>query len=298
MTGEPLPPAGTLTLGGELIVNRLGFGAMRLTGPGIFGPPLDREECRRVLRRAIELGVNFIDTADSYGPAVSEEIIAETLHPYPPHLVIATKGGFERPGPDVWKTNGRPEHLRAACDGSLRRLRVERVDLYQLHRIDPDVPEADQFGVLAELRAAGKIRLAGLSEVSVDQIERARQVVPIASVQNRYNVVDRRWEDVVDYCESHGIAFIPWYPLGAGKIGEVPQLARLAAEHHVTVMQLALAWLLARSPMMLPIPGTSKVKHLEENMAAASIMLTTSELEKLEQATGGTPWWRRLLGIR
>jgi pyridoxine 4-dehydrogenase len=296
MTSEPLPPAGTLTLGGELTVNRLGFGAMRLTGPGIFGPPPDREECRRVLRRAIELGVNFIDTADSYGPNVSEEIIAETLYPYPPHLVIATKGGFERPGPDVWKTNGRPEHLRAACDGSLKRLRVERIDLYQLHRIDPDVPEEDQFGVLTELRAAGKIRLVGLSEVSVAQIERARNVIPIASVQNLYNVIDRTWEDVVDYCDAHGIAFIPWYPLGAGKIGEASQLARVAAEHHVTVMQLAIAWLLARSPMMLPIPGTSKVRHLEENMAAASIMLTTSELEKLEQAPGGSSWLRRLRG--
>ncbi|HEY0672162.1 MAG TPA: aldo/keto reductase [Longimicrobiales bacterium] len=259
-----------LTLGGDLTVNRLGYGAMRITGPGIFGPPRDKAEALRVLRRALELGVNFIDTADSYGPNVSEELIAEALHPYPEDLVIATKGGFERPGPDVWIENGRPDHLRRALDGSLRRLRLERIDLWQLHRIDPKVPRSEQFDVLAEFVKSGKVRHIGLSEVSVDDIKVARGYVEIVSVQNRYNVFDREWADVVEYCEREGIAFIPWYPLGAGKI----------ARRGVS-MQEAIAWLLHRSPIMLPIPGTSKVKHLEENMRALDIEFSDAELTEL-----------------
>ena len=273
MTSPPAAQAGTLTLGDTLTVNRLGFGAMRITGDGVWGPPADRDECRRVLTRALELGVNFIDTADSYGPYVSEEIIAEALCPYPQGLVIATKAGFVRPGPGVWKTNGRPEHLRTSCEGSLRRLRVDAIDLFQLHRIDPDIPEADQFGTLADLQREGKVRLVGLSEVDVAAIERARRVVPIASVQNRYNVTERAWEPVVDYCTREGIAFIPWYPLGAGKLPAGSVIDDIARRHHAYPMQVAIAWLLARSPMMLPIPGTSKVAHLEENVAAAMIRL-------------------------
>jgi aryl-alcohol dehydrogenase-like predicted oxidoreductase len=278
--------AGTITLGGELTVNRMGFGAMRLTGDGVWGPPADRDEARRVLHRAIELGVNFIDTADSYGPHAADEIIAETLAPYPRGVVIATKAGFERPGPGQWVTNGRPDHLRASCDASLRRLRVDRIDLFQLHRVDSKVPEADQFGTLAELRAAGKIRLAGLSEVDVDTIARARQVVPIASVQNKYNVADRSWEPVVNYCDREAIAFIPWYPLAAGALS-AEVLDRVAARHDATRWQAAIAWLLARSPIMLPIPGTSKVRHLEENIAAASIELSAADLRELNQIAGG-----------
>jgi pyridoxine 4-dehydrogenase len=277
-------PGGTLTLGGELNVNRLGFGAMRFTGPGIIGEPADREECRRVARRAVELGVTFIDTADSYGPNVSEEVLAEALHPYPDGVVIATKAGFLRPGPHQWKMDGNPKRLRSACEGSLRRLRVERIDLYQLHRIDPDVPEADQFGVFEDLRREGKIRLVGLSEVGVAAIERARKTLPIASVQNRYNVGDRAHDDVVDYCAQEGIAFIPWYPLGAGALSADAALASVAARHGVTAMQIALAWLLARSPIMLPIPGTSKVAHLEENMRAAAVHLDERDMDDLNRS--------------
>ncbi len=273
--------AGTFMLGGALTVNRMGFGAMRLTGPGIIGEPADREECRRVLRRAVALGVNFIDTADSYGPAVSEEIIAEALHPYPEGLVIATKGGLERPGPDQWKPNGRPEYLRAACEQSLRRLRVERIDLYQLHRIDADVPEADQFGVLEDLRREGKILLVGLSEAGVEQIERARRVVPIASVQNKYNVTERTWDDTVEYCERESLAFIPWYPLAAGSMNAGGAIESVAARHGATPMQVALAWLLARARCMVPIPGTSRVAHLEENVAAARLSLTADDMAVL-----------------
>ena len=271
---------------------------MRLTGPGVFGPPEDRDECRRVLRRAVELGVNFIDTADSYGPEISEALIAETLYPYPPDLVIASKGGYERPGPGAWVVNGRPAHIRAACEASLRRLRVDCIDLYQLHRLDGSVPEAEQFGVLAELRAEGKIRLAGLSEVSVAQIARARAVLPIASVQNRYNVIDRAWEEVVGYCERERMAFIPWYPLGAGTLAVSATFDRLAAAHRATAMQMALAWLLARSPVMLPIPGTSRVTHLEENVAAASMMLTNAEREQLDGERDGlrSRFWRVIRG--
>ena len=249
-----------LTIGADLTVNRLGYGAMRITGDGVWGPPRDKAEAIRVLRRALDLEVNFIDTADSYGPFVSEELIAEALHPYPRELVIATKGGFERPGPGVWVENGRPEYLRRALDGSLKRLKLERIDLWQLHRVDKKVPADEQYDVLAEFIRVGKVRHVGLSEVSVEQIEAARKYVPIVSVQNRYNFVDREWEDVVEYCEREGIAFIPWYPLGAGKIK--------AAE---ITMQDAIAWLLQRSPVMLPIPGTSQVKHLEENMRAYEV---------------------------
>jgi pyridoxine 4-dehydrogenase len=273
--------AGTIALGNTFIVNRLGLGAMRLTGPGTFGPPADRDACRRVVRRAVELGVNFIDTADAYGPAVSEEIIAEALHPYPTDLVIATKGGFVRPGPDQWRTNGHPAHLRAACDASLKRLRLDCIDLYQLHRIDPAVPEADQFGALAELRAQGKIRLIGLSEVGVEAIERARHVLPVVSVQNRYNIGDRGWEDVVQYCEREALAFIPWYPLGAGILAFSDALRLVAERHDATPLQVALAWLLGRSPAMLPIPGTSRVAHLEENIRAATLRLTDADRRQL-----------------
>jgi pyridoxine 4-dehydrogenase len=274
-------PGGTIALGGELTVHRLGFGAMRLTGPGVFGEPANRDECRRVLRRAVALGVDFIDTADSYGPSVSEEIIAETLHPYPAGLVIATKAGLLRPGPHQWKVDGTPKRLRAACEGSLTRLRVDRIDLFQLHRVDPDIPEADQFGVLEQLRREGKIRLIGLSEVTVATIERARKTLPIASVQNKYNVADRSYDDVVEYCEREGIAFIPWYPLGAGALTENTALTRVAIKWRATPMQVAIAWLLARSRVMLPIPGTSSVAHLEENVGAAGLRPDTEDLELL-----------------
>lgn len=282
----PAAAAGTVSIGGDLSVNRMGYGAMRITGQGIFGPPADRGECVRVLRRAVELGVNFIDTADSYGPYVSEEIIAEALHPYPDDLVIATKGGFERPGPGKWVTNGRPEHLRAALQGSLKRLRVEQIDLWQLHRIDSKVPADEQLGVLAGFLREGLVRHVGLSEVTVDQIEHARGVVPIVSVQNQYNVLDRQWDDVVDYCERNGIVFIPWYPLGAGSVIREQSkthstVNRIAVQHDATPLQVALAWLLERSPSMLVIPGTSKVRHVEENIAGASIRLSDADRRAL-----------------
>jgi aryl-alcohol dehydrogenase-like predicted oxidoreductase len=277
----PAAQAGTITIGGELTVARLGFGAMRLTGPGIVGSHADPERCRRVLRRAVELGVTFIDTADSYGPNVSEELIAEALHPYPAGLVIATKAGLLRPGPHQWTRDGRPAHLRAQCEGSLRRLKVDRLDLFQLHRIDPAVPEAEQFATLAALRDEGKVRLVGLSEVTVEEIERARQVVPIASVQNKYNLGERASDAVVDYCAREGIAFLPWYPLGAGGLEGVPGLVEVAGRHGATPMQVALAWLLARAPVTVPIPGTSQVAHLEENVAAAALRLTGDDLAAL-----------------
>lgn len=278
---HPAEAAGTITLGGELTVARMGFGSMRLTGPGILGPHADPAACRRVLARVAELGVTFIDTADSYGPDVAEALIAEALHPYPPGLVIGTKAGLLRPGPHQWARNGRPEHLRAQCEGSLRRLRVERIDLFQLHRIDPAVPEADQFGTLAALRDEGKVRLVGLSEVAVEEIERAREVVPIASVQNQYNVANRTSDPVVDYCAREGVVFLPWYPLGAGSLDAVAGLAAVARRHAATPMQVALAWLLARAPIMLPIPGTSSLPHLEENVAAAALRLTDDDLAAL-----------------
>jgi aryl-alcohol dehydrogenase-like predicted oxidoreductase len=272
--------AGTVSLGGELSVNRLGFGAMRLTGDGIWGPPKDRKKALAVLRRAIELGVNFIDTADSYGPAVNEEVIAEALYPYPRDVVVATKGGWERPGPNQWTHNATPAHLRKAVEGSLRRLRVDRIALYQLHHPDPVVSLDASVETLAELQREGKIQLIGLSNVTQEHIERARKIVPIASVQNRYSFADREWDYVVNYCERNRIAFIPWFPLGAGKVaGEM--LAGIARAHKATSMQVAIAWLLQRSPVMLPIPGTSSVEHLEENVAASTLRLSEAEFEKL-----------------
>ncbi len=274
--------SGTFELGGDPTVHRLGFGAMRITGPGVIGPPADHAEAVAVLRRAVKLDVNFIDTAESYGPHISEALIAEALYPYPKGLVVATKGGFDRPGPGQWKINGRPERLREELDGSLRRLRLERIDLYQLHRIDPDVPEEDQFAFLQQAREKGKIRHIGLSEVTVEQIERAWLFFPVVSVQNRYNLVDRASEPVVDYCDREGIAFIPWYPLQAGKIGgDQEALGQIATRHHATPKQIAIAWLLRRSRVMLPIPGTSKVRHLEENVASAGIELSEDDFRRL-----------------
>ena len=264
-----------LTLGDDLrIANRLGFGAMRLTGAGIWGEPDDPDEARAVLRRALELGVTMIDTADSYGPEVSERLIGETLYPYPEGLVIATKAGFERSGPHRWHVNGRPEHLRAACEGSLQRLRLERIDLYQLHRIDRNVPLEDQLGALVDLQREGKLRHIGLSEVSVADIRRVRETVEIVSVQNHYNLANRGAEDVLDHCEDEGLGFIPWFPLGAGDLAEPGgPLDRAARALDATPGQVALAWLLRRSPVMLPIPGTGSVAHLEENMGAGRLEL-------------------------
>lgn len=277
--------AGQFRIGNDLAVNRLGFGAMRITGEGVWGEPKDRGEAIRVLRRAVELDINFIDTADSYGPAISEEIIAEALHPYPSGLVIATKAGFDRPGPNRWVENGRPEHLREAVEGSLRRLRLERIDLLQLHRIDPKVPAEDQLGTLKQLQEDGKIRHVGLSEVSVEQIENARKMMSIVTVQNRYSLSDRGSEDVLNFCEREKIGFIPWFPLAAGKLSKPDSVVgELAAAHHAKPTQIALVWLLWRSPVMLPIPGTSKVSHLEENVAAASLRFEEGEMAKLREA--------------
>jgi pyridoxine 4-dehydrogenase len=274
--------AGNVSLGGEISVHRLGYGAMRLTGEGIWGPPKDRNKALAVLRRAVELGVNFIDTADSYGPHVSEELIAEALYPYPAGLVIATKGGWNRPGPNQWTHDASPEHLRKAVEGSLKRLRLERIDVYQLHMPDPVIPFEASVETLAQLRNEGKIRLVALSNVTQEHIERARKIVPIVSVQNRYSFADREWDYVVDYCERNGIAFIPWFPLGAGKVaGEV--LNRIAQARNASPTQIALAWLLHRSPIMLPIPGTSSVEHLEQNVAAASLRLSEEEYERLSR---------------
>ena len=274
--------AGTISLGGELSVHRVGFGAMRLTGEGIWGPPKDRKGALAVLRRAAELDVNFIDTADSYGPNVSEELIAEALFPYAPGLVIATKGGWNRPGPNQWTHDATPAHLRKAVEGSLKRLRLDRIDVYQLHIPDPVVSFEASVETLAQLRNEGKIRLVALSNVTQEHIVRARRIVPIVSVQNRYSFADREWDYVVDYCERNGIAFIPWFPLGAGKVaGEV--LNQVARAHGASPTQIALAWLLRRSPIMLPIPGTSSVQHLEENVAAAALRITDDEFEKLSR---------------
>jgi pyridoxine 4-dehydrogenase len=276
--------AGTITLGDEVTVNRLGFGAMRLTGDGIWGPPKDPATAIAVLRRAVELGVNFIDTADSYGPNVSEELIAEALAPYPKDLVIATKGGWNRPGPNQWTHDGSPAHLREAVEGSLKRLRVDRIDVYQLHVPDPVVPFDASVETLANMQSEGKIRLVALSNVTVEHIERARKIVPIVSVQNRYSFADREWDNVVDYCERGGIAFIPWFPLGAGRMaGRL--LERIAKARQVKPIQVALAWLLKRSPNMLPIPGTSSIAHLEENVEAASLQLSEKEYLELTGIT-------------
>jgi len=275
---------GTLSLGGELTVNRLGFGAMRLTGDGIWGPPKDHAAAIAVLRRAIDLGVNFIDTADSYGPNVSEELIAEALAPYPSNLVIATKGGWNRPGPDLWTHDATPAHLREAVEGSLKRLRLDRIDVYQLHIPDPVVPLDASIETLANMQAEGKIRLIGLSNVTVEHIERARKIVPIVSVQNRYSFADREWDNVVDYCERNGIAFIPWFPLGAGRVaGRL--LEGIAKARKVKPIQVALAWLLKRSPIMLPIPGTSSIAHLAENVQSASLQLSEKEYLELTGIT-------------
>jgi aryl-alcohol dehydrogenase-like predicted oxidoreductase len=274
--------AGEVSLGGEISVHRLGFGAMRLTGEGIWGPPKDHNGALAVLRRAVELDVNFIDTADSYGPNVSEELIAEALFPYPAGLVIATKGGWNRPGPNQWTHDATPTHLRKAVEGSLKRLRLDRIDVYQLHIPDPVVSFEASVETLAQLRNEGKIRLVALSNVTREHIERARKIVPIVSVQNRYSFADREWDYVVGYCESNGIAFIPWFPLGAGKVaGEV--LNQIAQVHHASPTQIALAWLLRRSPMMLPIPGTSSIEHLEQNVAGASLRLAEEEYEMLSR---------------
>ena len=272
--------AGSVSLGGKVSVHRLGYGAMRLTGDGIWGPPKDRKTALAVLRRAVELGVNFIDTADSYGPGISEELIAEALFPYPTDLVIATKGGWNRPGPNQWTHDASPEHLRNAIEGSLKRLRLDRIEVYQLHAPDPVVPFDMSVETLAELQKEGKIHFVGLSNVTREHIERARKIVPIVSVQNRYSFADREWDYVVDHCERNGIAFIPWFPLGAGKVaGDI--LNRVAKAHQSTPLQVALAWLLQRSPIMLPIPGTSSIEHLEENIRAASLPLTQEEYQEL-----------------
>ncbi len=274
--------AGDISLGGQISVHRLGFGAMRLTGEGIWGPPKDRNKALAVLRRVVEFDINFIDTADSYGPDVSEELIAEALYPYPVGLVIATKGGWNRPGPNQWTHDATPTHLRKAVEGSLKRLRLDHIDVYQLHIPDPVVPFDASVETLAQLRSEGKIRLVALSNVTQEHIERARKIVPIVSVQNRYSFADREWDYVVDYCERNGIAFIPWFPLGAGKVaGEV--LNRIAQTHNASPTQVALAWLLHRSPIMLPIPGTSSIEHLEQNVAAASLRLSEEEYEKLSR---------------
>jgi pyridoxine 4-dehydrogenase len=284
----PATKAGEFLIGNDLRVVRLGFGAMRITGKGIWGEPADRPECIRVLRRAVELGINFIDTADSYGPFVSEEIIAEALYPYPANLVIATKGGFERSGPNRWVENGKPEHLRSACEGSLHRLRLERIDLYQLHRVDPKVPAEDQIGTLKDLQAQGKIKHIGLSEVSVKQIQHAQTIAPIVSVQNRFSLADRGSEDVLQYCEKHKMGFIPWFPLAAGQLaGTQSPIGRVAGQLKATPSQVALAWLLARSPVMLPIPGTSKVEHLEENVAAAELKIDKNGMQELSNPAHG-----------
>jgi aryl-alcohol dehydrogenase-like predicted oxidoreductase len=273
--------AGTLALGGDLEVRRLGFGAMRITGEGIWGPPADREAAKAVLRRAVELGVDLIDTADSYGPHVSEELIAEALHPYPEGLVIATKGGMTRSGPGRWERDCSPEHLREACEGSLRRLRLERIDLYQLHAVDPEVPLEESVGALAQLQDEGKIAHVGLSNVAIEELERARQIVPVVSVQNRYSIDDRDSEPVLDRCERDRLGFIPWFPLKAGRVASGGPIARVAESHGATPFQVAIAWLLARSPAMLPIPGTSSVEHLEEDVAAAGFHLSEEEFGEL-----------------
>jgi len=283
-TNLPVAASGTYTIGGDLTVYRLGFGAMRLTGPGIWGPPRNKDEAIAVLRRAVELGVNLLDTADSYGPTVAESLIAEALYPYSPQLVIATKGGYLRQGPDQWKPDGRPEHLREALEGSLRRLRLERIDVYQMHVPDPNVPYEVSIQALAQMRAEGKIRHIGVSNVNREQLEIARSIVPVVTVQNLYNLVDRSSEEMVNICEREDLGFIPWFPLATGDLARAGgKLDRIAARHHATPAQIALAWLLQRSPNMLPIPGTSSVRHLEENVAAAQIKLSNDEFQALNE---------------
>ena len=283
MSGKPnAAEAGTIDVGGDLTVNRLGFGAMRITGDGIWGEPPDTERAKNALRRAVELGVNFIDTADSYGPDVSERLIAETLHPYPDELVIATKGGLVRPGPGRWDADGRPEHLREALEGSLRRLRVDMIDLYQLHRPDPKVPLKESIGFLAEMKNEGKIRHVGISNATEDQLREAEQIVAIVSVQNRYNVVDRTSETMVDLCEQEELAFLPWAPIQEADKVEV--ITGAARNHGFTPRQIVLAWLLARSPQILPIPGSGSAEHVEANVAAAGIKLDQGEVAAITDA--------------
>ncbi len=271
------------TIGGKLTVNRVGFGAMRITGKGIFGPPADKAEAIRVLKKAVELGVNFIDTADSYGPNVSEELIAEALYPYPSDLVIATKGGLLRPGPDVWTQDGSPGHLKEVLEGSLKRLKLDAIDLYQLHRIDSKVPAEKTFEFLQKAQASGKIKHIGLSEVTVDQIKQAQQFFEVVSVQNMYSVDNRKWEDELEYTTKNNIAFIPWYPLNAGNVKALDLLQQVAKKHAVTAQQIALSWLLHHAGNILLIPGTSKVAHLEENLKAGTITLDTQDLDKLDK---------------
>jgi len=271
----------TFKIGGDLEVNRLGFGAMRVTGPGIWGWPKDRDEAKKVLRRTVELGVNLIDTADAYGPETNELLIAEALYPYPKGLVIATKGGNTRPGPGQWVPDGRPEYLKKCVDASLKRLRLERIELYQLHRVDPKVPMEDSLGALKEMRDAGKIRHLGLSEVDTEEIARARKIVPIATVQNRYNLADRKWESVLRYCDKERLGFMPWAPVGGNQSLKDSALEKVAQEQKASVYQIAIAWLLAHSPVMLPIPGTSSVAHLDENMAARKLKLTDAQVAAL-----------------
>ena len=279
--------SGIFKLGGDRPVHRLGFGAMRITGPGIWGEPKDPASARRLLRKAVELGVNLIDTADSYGPEISERLIAEALHPYPPGLVIATKGGLTRTGPDQWHPVGRPEYLRQCVELSLRRLKLDCIDLYQLHRIDPKVPLAETLGALKDLQAAGKIRHLGLSEVSVKEIVQAQKIVPIVSVQNLYNLGNRQSEAVLTYCTKHKLGFIPWFPLAAGELAKAGGALEAAARrHHVTIPQLALAWLLHRSPVMLPIPGTASLAHLRENTDAAALKLSAAEWAEIVKTSG------------
>ena len=272
-------------IGENLSVNRLGFGAMRITGDGIWGWPKDRDEAKRVLKRAVELGVNLIDTADAYGPETSELLIAEALHPYPKGVVIATKGGLTRPGPGQWVPNGRPEYLKQCVDQSLKRLRLEQIDLYQLHRVDPKVPMEDSLGAIKEMRDAGKIRHVGLSEVGPEEISRARKVLPIATVQNQYNVANRKWENALKYCEKENLGFMPWSPVGGGRSLKTDAMEAVAKELNATVYQVAIAWLLQRSLVMLPIPGTSSVAHLEENVAAGKLKLTPEDLKALDSAS-------------
>jgi pyridoxine 4-dehydrogenase len=270
------------TIGGDLNINRLGYGAMRITGKGIWGPPKDRNEAIRVLKRAIELGVNFIDTADSYGPYVSEELIAEALYPYPKDLVIATKGGLMRTGPDQWPVNSHPDHLKEALEGSLRRLKLEQIDLYQLHRIDPKVPAEQTFEFLKKVQQEGKVKHIGLSEVSVSDVKRAQQYFEVVSVQNMYSVDNRKWEPVLEYCKENNIAFIPWFPLNAGNVDALDKIKQIAQKHTATAHQVALSWLLHHADNILLIPGTSSVEHLEENMKTASLELSTGDMQMLD----------------
>src|SRR5258707_6661168 len=293
---RPAEASGTFIIGGDLTVSRLGFGSMRLTGSGIWGPPRDKQEALRVLRRALELGINLIDTADSYGPEVAESLIAEALYPYPRGLVIATKGGLTRPGPNQWIPDGRPQHLRDVLEGSLRRLRLDRIDIYHFHRPDPNVPFEDSVGALAAMRAEGKIRHVGLSNVTIDELARAQKIVPIVTIQNHYNLADRRSErmdetqseQMIDICARQGIGFIPWSPLTAGQLARAGgPLDQIARQHNARPSQIALAWLLKRSPTMLPIPGTSSVQHLEEDVQGATIQLAQEEFDTVERAAAG-----------